>query len=464
MTRHTKLRLAAALAVTVVGSAALFTFHLAPFTFHRDAEKATYYCPMHPTYTSDRPGSCPICNMTLVKKDGTQDTGRKAQGTAKTQKDVCYMHTCPMMKPGQQCPMLVMAKAGEKVVCPICGAHVAEAAGTSSVAPAAGEKHILYWTDPMLPGYKSDKPGTSPMGMDLIPVYEENGVLGAAPSASPEGYASILVTPQKQQFIGVTTAPVVRRALTKTIRTVGRIAYDPELYQAEAEYVHALSGLLAAQASGQPEVIEQATAVVEAGRMRLRLMGLNDELMNDMMGWPGPDARLLLNDSSGQVWVYASVYEFELPVVHVGSQMRVDAPALGGATWTGTIRAVDAVLDPATRSARVRAVLDDPQRLLKPEMFVNASLVVELGEVLAIPEDAVFNTGTKQITFVDKGQGLFEPRDVTIGVKAEGYYEVKAGISEGEMVVTSGNFLIDSESRLKAALQGMSGGEHQHGQ
>ena len=84
--------------------------------------------------------------------------------------------------------------------------------------------------------------------------------------------------------------------------------------------------------------------------------------------------------------------------------------------------------------------------------------------MLAIPEDAVFNTGTKQITFVDKGQGLFEPRDVTIGVKAEGYYEVKAGISEGEMVVTSGNFLIDSESRLKAALQGMSGGEHQHGQ
>jgi len=117
-----------------------------------------------------------------------------------------------------------------------------------------------------------------------------------------------------------------------------------------------------------------------------------------------------------------------------------------------------------TRTARVRAQLADPRGALKPEMYVNVSIAVDLGEVLAVPEEAVFNTGTKQIVFVDKGQGLFEPRDVTLGAKADGFSEVKDGVSDGEPVVTSGNFLIDSESRLKAALEGMAGGEHQHGQ
>ena len=443
MMRKKKLWLAAGLAVIVLGGAVFFTVHRAPFTVHQAATKATYYCPMHPSYTSDRPGDCPICNMKLVKRE-QQESIRM---NPKSAKDICYLHTCPMVHEGRPCPMLVVAKEGERVTCPMCGSHVAEAATTLKT------KTILYWTDPMIPGYKSEKPGTSPMGMELVPVYAEEHA--ATSEASPEGYAPILVTPRKQQLIGVTTAPVVRRAMTKTVRTVGRIAYDPELYQAEAEYVQALSGLLAAHNAGQPEVIEQATTVVEAGRMRLRLMGLSGELIDEMMSWHGADARLLLQDSNGQVWLYASVYEFELPVVHVGSHIIVDAPALGGASLTGTIRAVDAVLDPMTRSARVRAVLEDPQRLLKPHMFVNASLIVELGEVLAIPESAVLDTGTRTLAFVAKGDGVFEPREVMLGQKADGIYEVKTGVAEGEPVVTSGNFLIDSESRLKAALEGM---------
>jgi len=98
-------------------------------------------------------------------------------------------------------------------------------------------------------------------------------------------------------------------------------------------------------------------------------------------------------------------------------------------------------------------------------MYVNVTINIDLGETIAIPEDAVFDTGTKKITFVDKGQGLFEPRDVTVGAKADGYYELKSGVSEAEVVVINGNFLIDSESRLKAALQDIdSSGGHQHGQ
>ncbi|MBI3996452.1 MAG: efflux RND transporter periplasmic adaptor subunit [Candidatus Omnitrophica bacterium] len=426
-------------------------------------QQVVYYCPMHPTYTADRPGDCPICNMKLVKKESTQHTALSTQHTAKTAKDICYMHNCPMMKPGQKCPMLVMAKAGEKVVCPICGTHVAEAAVSSSVSPAGEEKTILYWTDPMLPGYKSDKPGKSPMGMDLIPVYEENGVSGEVSATAPEGYAPILVTSQKRQFIGVTTAPVQRRTINKIIRTVGQIANDPELYQAEQEYLQALKALEQAKTGTMPEVTERAQRLVDSSRFRLRRLGLSNELIDEMAGWTGPDQSLLLADPNGRVWLYAPIYEYELPLVNVGQIITIEIQAIPGKTLAGTIRSIDPVLDPATRSARVRAILTDPENILKPEMFVNASIAVAAGEVLAVPEEAVFDTGTKQVIFVDKGQGLFEPRDVTVGVKAEGYYEIKSGVSEGELVVTSGNFLIDSESRLKAALEGMTGGGHQHG-
>ena len=135
-------------------------------------------------------------------------------------------------------------------------------------------------------------------------------------------------------------------------------------------------------------------------------------------------------------------------------------------TFLGAIRAVDSMVDQATRTTRIRAQLKDPQGRLRPDMYVNVSIAVDLGETLGIPEGALFDTGTKKIVFVDKGQGIFEPRDVTVGAKADGYYELKSGVQEGEIVVTSGNFLIDSESRLKAALEGMSepGGGHQHGQ
>ena len=120
------------------------------------------------------------------------------------------------------------------------------------------------------------------------------------------------------------------------------------------------------------------------------------------------------------------------------------------------------MVDTVTRSIRARAVLQNPEGFLKPEMYVNAILERRLGEVLAVPEEAVFATGEQNIVFVAKPDGVFEPRQVTVGVKSGEDYEVKSGLSEGETVVTSGNFLIDSESRLKAALQSVGEG-HKHG-
>ncbi len=438
---------------------------------------AVYYCPMHPSYTSDRPGDCPICNMRLVKREADAASGATpaVRHEQKTAKDVCYLHQCPMAQQGKPCPMLVVAKEGEAVTCPVCGTHIAapEAPASSTLRRAQGRpehnrgaagKRIVYWTDPMLPGYKSDTPGRSPMGMELVPVYEsEESASGAGPA--PEGYATVLVTPYKQQLIGVRTAPVARRALTKTIRTVGRVAYDPELYQTEQEYLQSLSGWLEALSiQADPQVVQRAQQLVESSRTRLRLLGLGEEMIQDLSAKSGPDRSLLLADGSGEVWVYASVYEFELPRISVGQTAMLELPAAPGAAFTGTVRAIDSVLDAATRSARVRVRVKDPDGALKPEMFVNVSIAVPLGETLAVPAEAVFNTGTKQIVFVAKGQGMFEPRDVTLGANADGSVEVIAGVVEGEPVVTSGNFLIDSESRLKGALQGMSPDEQDHAQ
>jgi len=441
-------------AVILVGAGVVFlAARRSPLATSRSSQ-GTYYCPMHPTYTSDKPGDCPICFMKLVKREA-EPTGAPATPVPKTARDICYLHNCPMVHQGKPCPMLVVAKEGEEVTCPVCGKHVAEK------LPQPSGKKILYWTDPMIPGYKSDKPGKSPMGMDLVPVYEEEA--GVTTDTSPVGYSPVLLSQQKQQLIGVKTAVVERRELTKTIRTVGTVAHDPELYQAQAEYLQAVRSLAQARQGGLLEVIVQAERLVESATVRLRHLGISDELVQEMAARKEPERGLLYAQPGEPVWIYAKIYEYERPLVHVGQTVTAEAAALPGETFTGAVRAIDPLVDPATRTIRLRAKLDDPKGLLKPDMYLNVSLAVDLGEVLAVPDEAVFDTGTQRIVFVDKGQGMFEPRDVTVGAKADGAYEVKAGVAEGEPVVTSGNFLIDSESRLKAAIEGIAGGEHHHG-
>lgn len=332
----------------------------------------TYYCPMHPSYTSPRPGDCPICNMKLVLRE----------------------------------------------------------------EPAEGHAH---------------EPASA--------------VKGSQPAAqSAEGYAAVLLSPQKQQLIGVRTGEAQKRRMVKVIRTVGRIAYDPELYQTEQEYLQALSALeRARQGAVTPEMVQQAERLLEAARTRLRIQGLGEELIAEIEKAGEADKSLLLAGPSGRAWLYAPVYEFELPHLKIGQTIRVESPMIPGKSLEGKIRSVDPVLDPITRTARVRAVMTDPERILRPEMYVDALLEVDLGDLLAVPEEALFDTGTRRILFVDRGEGLFEPRDVTAGARAEGYVEIQEGVAEGERVVTSGNFLIDSESRLKGALEGMGEGEHRHG-
>ena len=401
------------------------------------AEKTVYYCPMHPNYTSDRPGSCPICNMTLVKKEATdhspQTTEKKAmdhalpagrqgpstmdqpriftvaQLMAMKPSEICLLHKCKM----GQCMIAMTPEFARLGKCPHCG--------------------------------------------------EDLGVI--VKEALPQGYATVQLGAEKQQIVGIKTAPVQKRALTKTIRSSGRIAYDPELYQAEEEYLQAAQALKKT-GTADSEIQSQAAKLVDSAKIKLRLLGLSDSIVREIETAGKPDRSLLYSDAGGKVWLYAPIYEYEMPFVHLGDSVEVEVPAIADKKIAGVVRSIDSVVDPVTRSIRVRAQLENPDGALKPEMYVNATLKTSLGEQLAVPEEAVFATGEKNIVFMAGGNNSFEPRDVGLGAKADGFYEIKTGLQEGEQVVTSGNFLIDSESRLKSALEGVGssgGSDHSHG-
>ncbi len=323
---------------------------------------------------------------------------------------------------------------------------------------------------PMHPQVTSDKPGDCPIcHMRLVlagsgeemeePANEEEAAMD--PQLMKEGYTPVRINSAKQQLIGIKTSLVEKKSVQKGVRTVGRIAYDPELYQAQAEYIQSLKTLQSLPAEAKVEEKEWASRLVEGVLTKLIRLGLNAEMIDEIGKYDAPDKSLLFSIPGGEAWVYANIYEYEIPLIKVGDPLEVEVPAAPGKTLAGEIRAVDTVVDPMTRTVKVRARVKNEEGFLKPDMYVNARLKVDLGNVLMIPDEAVLSTGTSSIVFVDKGKGLFEPRRVTLGQRAEGAYEVKEGLMEGERVVTNGNFLVDSESRLKAALTSMAG--HAHG-
>lgn len=378
--------------------AVIFKFTPAGTVWAKKAEEV-YYCPMHPSYTSDKPGDCPICNMKLVPKP----------------------------------------KAQKK-----------------------GERKILYYRHPMGQPDTSPVPKKDSMGMDYIPVYEDELAGGAS---QVPGRAVVRVAEGRQQQIGIKLATVEKRKLVHSIRTTGRVAYDPELFTAQQEFLSAVEGLKKAKEGPYHEPLDRAESLIEAARTRLRLLGMSENEIEELEKKAVHDRNLIL-PSQPFVWVYAAVYEYELPSVQIGSRVRVKVPTFPDREFMGEVRALDPVLDRGTRSIRLRARVEDPERLLKPEMYVDVYLETELGEGLAVTAEAVMLTGERAIVFVAKGEGFFEPKEVTLGARAGDFYEVKSGLAMGEQVVVSGNFLIDSESRLQAALQGMTAGEggHTHGQ
>ncbi|HEY2386822.1 MAG TPA: efflux RND transporter periplasmic adaptor subunit [Candidatus Binatia bacterium] len=355
-------------------------------------QQGFYQCAMHPQVVSDKPGTCPICGMKLDYVEGT-------------------------------------------------------APSPAAAAARPGQRKIVTYRHPMRPDVTSPVPAKDEMGMDYIPVYEDemSDDRGGVP-----GHAPFTLTPERQQLIGVTTAPLAVRPLALDIHAVGRVAYDPALYQAILEYREALRGRATTKDSAWPEARRSSDAIVRSAALRLRQQGLSDAQIEAAARERDDPTNLLLPAETA--WVYAQVYEYEAPLVAAGQPVEITAPSVPGRTYRANVTAVDPILNPATRTVRVRVLVPTPDRSLRPEAFVKVTIHVPIGERLAVPRDAVLDTGSAQIVFVVKDGGTFEPRAVTLGRATESYYEALDGVAAGETVVTSANFLIDSESRFRSAL------------
>jgi len=351
------------------------------------AKAPVYQCAMHPQIVSDRPGVCPICGMKLQRVDDPEPAG------------------------------------------------------------AGDPDRILFYRHPMRPDITSPTPAKDEMGMDYVPVRAHEVEHGE--SAVP-GHAGFTLSAERQQMIGVTRGTVERRELALEIRAAGRVAYDPDLYQAIVEYREALRARSAIAGSHLAEAQRGADAIVAGAALRLRQRGFSEAQVRAITARDADPVELLLPGKA--VWIYAQVYEYEADLVRPGQPVVVTAPSLPGVRYEAEVSAVDPILNATTRSVRVRARVATPDARLRPETYVTATIAIPLGRPLAVPRDAILDTGEHRIAFVVSGEGRFEPRAVDVGRGTRDYYEVLGGLAEGEQVVTSANFLIDSESRFRAAL------------
>jgi len=313
---------------------------------------------------------------------------------------------------------------------------------------ASSVTQTVKYTCPMHPDYISDKPGDCPIcGMKLVPMKTEpvSGTTGMP------GLEKISISPEQEQLIGVKTDSVKKRKLEVTIRAAGRVAHDLELYNTLSEYKQILSTYQSQKAGkASAETLRETEVILDASRFKLAHLGISAELANSMVKENKFSGLLYVDKAGVKVWIYAQIYDYESGLIKPGQTLEATAAAIPGKKFTGIIKSLGSYLDADTRTLRVRAEVENKEGLLRPDMYVDTVIHIPLGEKLAVPFEAVLDTGTRRVVFVKTGKGLYEPREITAGAEADNYYEVLAGLKEGEEVVTSSNFLIDSESRLKA--------------
>lgn len=375
--------------------------------------------------------------------------------------------------------------------------------GTGEPFSRESDATVAYYTCSMHPSVRRGEPGTCPIcSMDLVAVTREELETGV-----------LFVDAQRRQAIGVRTAPVGTRPMSVHVRAAGRIVYDetrlaevsvkyrgwvgtlyadasgvrvregeplftlysPELYAAQEELLTALASREAARETSLPD---RADYLVEAARKRLRLWDVPlrqiDEIertrksleylpivspatgyvveKNVVQGASvEPGETLYRIAGLDTVWVEAEVYESDLARIEVGQRAEVTLAYLPGKTFAGRVSFIYPFLEGATRTGTIRVELANPGLSLKPDMYANVDLGEEMGERLVVPEEAVLYAGPRRLVFLDLGEGRLRPQEVEVGVETDGYYEVLSGLQEGDVVVTSGNFLIAAESRLKSA-------------
>ena len=412
-------------------------------------------------------------------------------------------------------PQYVSDKPGD---CPICGMKLVRVKSATTPAPASGTttRRVLFYRSPMNPRMTSPVPRKDEMGMDYVPVHADENE-GTAPVP---GLATVSIDPGRQQLIGLRTAPVVHGPVAGSWRTVGRVevdptrvrqvnikvegyvermfvdfvgrpvrrgeplfsVYSPTVLAAANEYVLALRTRDRLREAGSPE--DDGSTLVDAARRRLELWDVPAAEIRRLERTRTPSrtltfvspiagtvtaknvvqgARVDVGDTPYEVtsldvvWVLADAYESDLAKLRIDVPARLTLDAHPGRVFPGRVAFIDPLIDPATRTVKVHVHVANREGLLRPGMFGEVVLESPARRGLRIPADAVVRSGTTDVVFVALGEGRFTPRRVVLGASAEEQVEVRSGLAEGERVVTRANFLVDSESHLRASLAAMSG-------
>ena len=424
-----------------------------------------YTCGMHPFILSDKPGNCPICGMTLTK---------------------------------------------------------VESAPAPATKPSGGARKILFYRNPMNPKITSKSPAKDEMGMDFVPVYEDE-TRGGGGANLPEGYATVQVGAERIRLAGIQSAPAVRETIRSPVRAAGVVVpderrvrrvqakidgwveklhsnftgqlvtkgqplleiYSPELVATQREYLLARAGVERMKESPYEDARQMSSGLAQAARTRLKLFDVPESFFAELertgkvqrtvtlnapaSGYvtgkevfegtrvsPGMD--LLTVTDLSRVWIEADLYEYEAQSVRVGQTATLETVADPGTKLKGRVSFIYPTFSPETRTLKVRFEFPNPGLRLKPQMYANVSLDLHGVTGVVIPDSALIDTGLRQIVFVDAGDGTFEPREVKVGVRGDGKAQILSGLKAGEKVAVGANFLLDSESKLRAALTRMTGG------
>jgi RND family efflux transporter MFP subunit len=458
----------------IVLAAALAAVPFVMLPGHSAEATTIYHCPMHPTYTSDRPGDCPICGMRLVPVPGS---GGTATGTA--------------------------------------ASPPATGSGPGTAAPAHSTASGDLYVCPMHPEVQQHGPGRCPKcGMDLVKADPQPA---AQASAAVAGMATVHATADQFALAGVRTTEALTGVISNTVRAVGNVVtdetrvrqvttkiggwieklhvnavgqfvragdplfdlYSPELLASQQEYLRARATAAEFEQSSMPEVRRGGQDLVSAGRRRLELFDVPQAFL-DQLERTGAVQRTItfrapfsgyvtektvlegqridsgmplmtLSDLS-RVWVIAQVYENEAAAAAPGRAATLSPQYDNTVRLPGRVSLVYPTMDVESRTVRVRFEVANPKMALKPGMFVNVELETGQARGVIVPDSAVIDTGTRQVVFVKAAGGQFEPREVAAGARAAGRVLIKTGLKAGEVVAVAANFLLDSESRLRAAI------------
>lgn len=366
---------------------------------------------------------------------------------------------------------------------------------------ASREREILYWVAPMDPTFKRDKPGKSPMGMDLVPVYADEA----------GGGDKVEIDPVVVQNLGVRTAKAERGKLWRRIDTVGYVDYDErhishihlrtdgwidklyvksegervekgdvlfevysrELVNAQEEYLQALNAgnaslrqasreRLQALGMGEEQIRElsRTRKVDQLVRYHAKQDGIVDRLRIREGMYVQPQTEVMTLADLSSVWLLVDVFERQADWVEVGQPAEVKLPYLPGRVWEGEVEFIYPSIDPKTRTLQVRLRFDNPKHVLKPDMYAEVTIYAEPREnVLMIPREALIRTGQSERVILALGDGRFTAQEVVSGMESGDWVEIKRGLEAGDRIVTSGQFLLDSEASLKGALNRLDAGK-----